>query len=175
MTPEEQWQPVEGFEDSYMISDCGRVYSKLSERLLNPIVLSSGYLAIDLCRDGSVKRRRVHQLVIEHFGTARPSAAHIPNHKDGVKSNNHYSNLEWMTQSENLKHAADIGLFDPALNLPQNVSGSNNGNSKLNEKDVVIIRSLFDSGFTKLTLSRMYCVSRRLIDKIIKRELWSNV
>lgn len=167
--------PIEGFENSYLISDCGRVYSRLSKRLLNPITLQSGYLAIDLCKGSDVKRARVHQLVAKHFISTKPSDNHEPNHKDGVKSNNHYTNLEWLTHSKNLKHAVDIGLSNPVLNLPQDTSGSRNGNSKLNEIDITIIRSLFDSGFTKLTISRMYCVSRRLIDKIVKRELWSNV
>jgi hypothetical protein len=33
------------------------------------------------------------------------------NHLDGNKLNNHYTNLEWVTQSENMKHADSLGLI----------------------------------------------------------------
>jgi hypothetical protein len=45
------------------------------------------------------------------------------NHIDGNKLNNHISNLEWVTRSENLKHAVEIGLFPPQ-------NGANNFNYK---------------------------------------------
>ena len=37
------------------------------------------------------------------------------NHKDGNKLNNHHSNLEWVSDSQNLKHARDLGLLNTKI------------------------------------------------------------
>jgi hypothetical protein len=54
-----------------------------------------------------------HRLVAMYF-VPRPkvndSSVLEVNHVDGDKSNNHVSNLEWVTRSENLKHAIRTGL-----------------------------------------------------------------
>lgn len=55
--------------------------------------------------------RRVHRLVAACF-LGIPNPDHIVNHKDGNKLNNTVSNLEYLTRSENIKHAIRTGLID---------------------------------------------------------------
>jgi hypothetical protein len=49
----------------------------------------------------------IHRLVAEQF-IPNPEGKPTVNHKDGDKKNNHWTNLEWMTHSENCKHASDL-------------------------------------------------------------------
>lgn len=67
---------------------------------------NSGY---DCVWDGK-EQRGIHRLVAESF---IPNPLHKPqvNHIDGNKKNNDVSNLEWVTQKENLEHARRTGLL----------------------------------------------------------------
>ena len=57
-----------------------------------------------------VYRISVHRLVCQTWHGAMPIDKPWVNHKDGNKSNNHYSNLEWTSISENIQHKFDTGL-----------------------------------------------------------------
>jgi hypothetical protein len=58
-----------------------------------------------------IQRTAVHRLVaFAYLPEPEPGQVWI-NHKDGNKSNNHYTNLEWATISENIQHAHDTGLI----------------------------------------------------------------
>ena len=46
----------------------------------------------------------VHRVVAETFLGKAPFENWTVNHKDGNKLNNHYSNLEWISHSDNVKH-----------------------------------------------------------------------
>lgn len=74
---------------------------------------TTGYVyATLLASDYSyLKRVAVHRLVAFTYLDPPPSDKHVwINHKDGDKTHNHYSNLEWTTISQNIQHAYDIGL-----------------------------------------------------------------
>ena len=70
----------------------------------------NGYKTIMLrSNEGKAEIFRVHRLVAMAF-VENPNNYPIINHIDGVKNNNHFSNLEWCTHSMNNKHAFDIKL-----------------------------------------------------------------
>lgn len=55
------------------------------------------------------KHRSVHRLVAQTYVPNPEQKPHV-NHIDGNKLNNRADNLEWVTQSENQRHAYDSGL-----------------------------------------------------------------
>lgn len=85
---------IKGFEN-YQITDDGRVWSKLSNRWLNPTKSQDGYLRVKLCYgNGKYINASVHRIVAKAF---IPNPDNLPqvNHKDENKENNRVENLEW--------------------------------------------------------------------------------
>lgn len=90
--------------DKYSVSDEGYVRNDKTSRILKPDINSKGYYRV-IC---SLKRYFIHRLVAIHF-IPNPDNKPQVNHKDSNKLNNHHSNLEWMTNSENNLHAYKNG------------------------------------------------------------------
>ena len=105
------------------ITEDGLVYSNKSKKYLKFYTHPHGYKVFCTKLDGRKSNSillRVHRLVADTF-VANPENKPFVNHKDGDKGNNHFSNLEWVTSSENSKHAWNKGLQKP-LNRDANPS-----------------------------------------------------
>ena len=108
----EAWRQVFGFEGLYEVSDQGRVRSvdrvdRLGRprigRVLAQRVDNTGYLRVQLHRDGVRVFRHVHRTVMEAFEGPRPTAHAC--HNDGDVTNNARANLRWDTPSGNMRDA----------------------------------------------------------------------
>ena len=120
--PNEEWRDVVGYEGLYQVSNLGRVKS-LSRRIvykdgreynypskvLKNQKISTGYIGVMLYGVDEKKQYYVHRLVAETF-VPNPNNLSYVNHKDGCKTNNTISNLEWCSHSDNPKHAYKNGL-----------------------------------------------------------------
>jgi hypothetical protein len=139
---EEIWKDIIGYEGLYKISSFGKIIAlpksvhiktkagweatrHMKEKNMS-LLNSHGYLAVQLSDGKKKKRQSVHRLVGKMF-VNNPLNKQEINHIDGNKSNNHYSNLEWCTRSENLYHAYSTGLRIPSQT---NKSGKLHHNSK---------------------------------------------
>lgn len=103
------WKPVVGYEGLYEVSIYGEIKSIKKSKLLKPR-LSTGYAMVALWNNGLRKDLKIHRLVAIAY-IKNPMNKPQVNHIDGNKLNNELSNLEWVTNSENLKHAYKNGLI----------------------------------------------------------------
>ena len=69
----------------------------------------TGYVRVSI---GNKSKGLVHRLVAETF-IPNPNNKPMVNHIDGNKTNNHISNLEWVTNAENVKHAFTLKRGEP--------------------------------------------------------------
>lgn len=117
----EVWKPIPGFPH-YEASSMGRVRS-IDRRLpfngttriyygrdILPRPLPNGYQRIAAGRKCDTY---IHRLVCLAFHGEPPLPRMDVNHKNGIKSDNRAENLEWMTRSQNKKHAHDILGINP--------------------------------------------------------------
>ena len=104
---EEQWLDISGYEGLYQISNFGRVKSFYfkNPRILKPHKVK-GYSNIELYKNKKKKQFYIHRLVMENFCPIENMNVLDVNHKDEDKSNNHISNLEWMTHKDNLNYGS---------------------------------------------------------------------
>lgn len=109
----EEWRPVVGYEGFYEASSNGNIRSvpRLSTKgkvLKQHVNSRNGYAYVSLSKNNVQKTKRVHRLVAAAFWGDLPEMQ--INHKNGIKTDNCLNNLEYCTQSENMKHAYRTGL-----------------------------------------------------------------
>jgi NUMOD4 motif/HNH endonuclease len=168
----ELWKSVVGYEGLYEVSNRGMIRSLDKElkhdsrggisvrkgKILKP-GLRDDYRSVVLTNsDGCSNSKKVARLVAEAF---IPNPKKLPqvNHKDLDKQNDHVSNLEWMTNSQNHKHAVLNEVYA----------------QKLTAEDILKIRKLIAKGKPKKHIGKMFGITGAMVCKINKRETWSHV
>jgi hypothetical protein len=159
-----KWCYIEGYAEDYKLFENGQVWSNKRHIYLNDDVDKAGYHRVVLYYKSKRKRYLVHRLVAMVFKVS--GAGPEVNHKDGNKSNNHYSNLEYVTPLQNVAHAISTGLT--------NQVGSNNPITKLTEDDVINIRNLVKTN-TLQHVADLYKISRSTVKRIKYRIYWTHI
>ncbi len=106
------WRPVSGYEGLYKINIEGEIVS-LHKRNFNKQMPKridrSGYWTVKLNNLGKYSTVYVHRLLALAFIDNLLNKPFV-NHINGNKLDYSLNNLEWVTASENMKHAYEHGL-----------------------------------------------------------------
>ena len=107
---QEEWKNIKE-ASNYEVSNLGNVRNKTTLKILKGRLSKSGYLqvSIKINETNKFSNRYIHRLVAQYW-IENPKNKKEVNHKDGNKENNIFSNLEWVTSSENQKHRHSIGI-----------------------------------------------------------------
>ena len=129
---QEIWKDVIGWENYYQVSNTGYVRSKdryirnyrsglaLTKGKLLSLNKTKGYLVATLFKDKIRERYPVHRLVALHFLSNAENKPTV-NHINTIKDDNRVENLEWCTESENIRHAIDVLKKDFVANRKKKV------------------------------------------------------
>lgn len=148
--------------DNYWITDDGKVISIKSGKVMTNAFNLKGYPQIVIPDNNGVKCcYRLHRLVATAFIPNTECKDQV-NHIDGVKTNNHYTNLEWCTNTENQRHARSTGLLVTKYNEEA-------GAAKLTNEQVKSIRLAHNNKEKTISqLADMYNVTDTAIRYILQ-------
>lgn len=104
----EIWKSVPNYGNKYEVSNLGRVRNEKGD-ILKPFATHGGYYMVALHENGIKTNVRLHRLVAQMF-VPNPDCKPEVNHKNGIKSDNNATNLEWCSRSENMHHAYRNGF-----------------------------------------------------------------
>jgi len=162
----EQWKDIKGYEGIYQISNYGRIKSlarkvgsrngalkPLPEKIVKPLYTKAGYLNLVASKKQVRETLVVHHLVAKYFIGERPEGLVI-DHIDGNITNNHVSNLKYVTNKENLRKRHDI---------------------KLDEKKVREIWGLIGEGKPQGLIAQMYGITQPMVSGIKTGRAWTDV
>ena len=155
----ETFVEINGYENKYYVSNYGNIKNS-NGIVLKPYKINSGYYCIKLWLSNVSKSFLIHRLVAEYF-IDNPNNNPNVDHIDSNRLNNHYSNLRWVTQLENIKNHKLTGNALVGFKHPM---------SSVSKGDVENILNLFNSGIKRKEIYKLYSCCRQTIDNVINKK-----
>lgn len=170
ITTMEKWRLIEGYEHQYEVSNMGNVRNHIRGKNLSLVTHHTGYIKVVLYNNAKRKQFSVNVLVARAF-ISNPENKPESNHINGIKSDNRACNLEWVTKSENIKHAFKLGLMKSPFK-----GGELHNQNKLSRNDVLQIRSIHEQGWVnQKEIAQAYNVKANTINQIVNRVRWTHI
>ena len=159
------------FGFGYHIDEYGNVFNLKKNRkktIINTHRDKDGYLRCALiCQTTSFSKMvYVHRIVAMIYCEGYQKSL-VVNHKDGIRDNNHYSNLEWITPADNERHARKV--------LGKRLLGEKASRHKLKTNQVLAIRVMINDGKRLKLISEKYNVSTATISRIKRGVCWNHI
>ena len=145
---------IPGFPN-YTICKDGVVMGKAEKK---QTLGKNGYRYVTLYSNNQSKKLYIHRLLAELY-IPNPECKRTVNHIDGNKHNNCLTNLEWHTDSENIKHAYDNGL---------------NHGSKITDSDREVMYNRFMNGDSMQLISDSYTFNNVTVSNHIRQYVKQN-
>lgn len=175
----EIFKDIEGYDGTYQVSNLGKV--KSNQRAVNckdryfktlPAInfkptMRGQYLKVTLRFAGRYKNENIHRLVAGAF-IDNPENKPFVNHKDGNKFNNCSDNLEWLTPSENTRHALRHSLMNTARGEAKIRT------AKLTTVQILSIRQEVKSA-PQTEVAKKYGVCQQAISRIVTHRNWAHI
>lgn len=161
-----EWKEI---NPDYIISSDGQVGKRQKNgklKMMKPRTGGRGYHIVTIFSDNIRVTRYIHRLVAFAFLPPQPTPKHEVNHRNGVRTDNRDTNLEWVTRSGNLRHRFDILKHG-------NLRGEAQVHAKLTEAQVREIRARCATGETHDKISADYRVSSRAVGYIAQGQTWA--
>lgn len=164
--PEEQWEfiKVKGEKTKYQISTYGQVRNIKTGKILKQHIQNNGYYGFTISVKGKLYSFKTASIVAKTFiPNDDPEHKTQVNHKEGdMKSDNSIWNLEWVTPSENQRHAVANGLFKST-------------SSVYSKKQIVKVCKMLEKGKSTKEIHEATSVSRSVISDILNRKLHRDI
>lgn len=145
----------------YYVTPSGNVENSSNHRL-KKLDNGKGYKMVSLHGKGKRKNFYIHRLVAMCY-LDNPNGFPEINHKDGNKSNNDVSNLEWVSKKMNIKHALINGLSD---------SGAKNWNANLTSAQARLVYKAYWAGIPSREIMDAFNVSRHTVCDIANGRIY---
>lgn len=163
----EIWKIINEYPD-YEVSNLARVRNIETNVILKEHKQNRGYKMVNLKRNKISKGISLHRVVAIAFIPNPDNKAQV-NHINGDKDNNSVANLEWMTSSENVRHAIKTGLKGILV-------GTQHGMSKLTTNDVLEIRRIYSKREMNQTkIAELFNIKQTTVSQIINKSRWAHI